>query len=69
VAVVTLDDGRVLNEELLKNGHAWLYTAYCKTARCADWQKLEAGARLQKAGLWRDKKPVAPWQWRRRHSR
>ena len=69
VAIVTLDDGRVLNEELLKNGHAWLYTAYCKTARCTYWQGLEARARLEKAGLWRDKKPIPPWQWRRRHSR
>ena len=69
VAVVTLDDGRVLNEELLKNGHAWVYTSYCKTARCAYWQTLEAKARSERAGLWSGKKPVPPWQWRRRHSR
>ncbi len=69
VAIVTLDDGRVLNEELLKNGHAWVYTSYCKTARCAYWQALEAKARIERVGLWSDKKPLPPWQWRRRHSR
>ena len=69
VAIVTLDDGRVLNEELVKNGHAWVYSAYCKTARCAYWQTLEAKARAGRIGFWRDKKPVPPWQWRRRHTR
>lgn len=69
VAIVTLEDGRVLNEELVKNGHAWVYSAYCKTARCAYWLGLEAKARAQRLGLWRDKKPVPPWQWRRYHPR
>lgn len=69
VAIVTLPDGRVLNEELLKNGHAWLYDAYCKTAACAYWRVLETRARMEKTGLWRGKKPVPPWQWRQRQPR
>ena len=69
VAIVTLSDGRTLNEELVKNGHAWVYRAYCKTAHCPYWQTLEAKARADRLGLWRDKNPVPPWQWRRRHTR
>ena len=69
VAIVALDDGRILNEELVKNGHAWVYPAYCNTARCAYWQTLEAEAKADRIGLWRDKKPMPPWQWRRYHPR
>ena len=69
VAVVALEDGRVLNEELLKNGHAWLYEAYCKTPRCLRWKVLEAQARTGKRGLWKDKKPVPPWKWRKSNPR
>lgn len=69
VSIVTLPDGRVLNEELVKNGQAWVYTAYCKTARCVYWKGLEAKARADRVGLWRNKKAIPPWQWRRRHSR
>ena len=69
VAVVALDDGRILNEELVKNGHAWVYPAYCNTPRCAYWQTLEAEAKADRIGLWRDKNPMPPWQWRRHHRR
>ncbi len=65
VAIITLPDGRVLNEELLRSGHAWLYERYCKSPRCRYWKSLEAQARTEKRGLWRDKSPVPPWQWRR----
>jgi micrococcal nuclease len=30
IGFVRLPDGRILNEELLKNGYAWCYTKYCK---------------------------------------
>ena len=66
VALVTLPDGRSLNEELVRNGHAWVYTDYCKTPQCLYWKTLEGQARLKQLGLWQQKKPVAPWQWRRR---
>ena len=69
VAIVRLPDGRTLNEELVRAGHAWVYPAYCNTARCAYWQTLEAKAKDDRNGLWRDKNPVPPWQWRRYHTR
>lgn len=51
-----------LNKELVRNGLAWHYKRYSKSANYAD---LETSARKKKVGLWRDKDPVAPWNWRK----
>lgn len=67
VALVTLPDGRSLNEELLRAGHAWFYERYCDLPQCPAWRKLEKEARKARTGLWADKAPQAPWQWRRQH--
>jgi endonuclease YncB( thermonuclease family) len=52
---VVLDDGRVLNEELLKAGMAWVYVKYCPDER---YYEFEAQARKRNVGLWRDADPV-----------
>ncbi len=64
VAIVTLPDGHVLNQELVRSGHAWVYRDYCKNLICASWAVLEAEARREQRGLWQEKKPTAPWKWR-----
>lgn len=69
VALVRLADGRTLNEELVRAGHAWVYRRYCDAPFCAAWLDLERAARKQRLGLWRDKNPQPPWQWRRAHPR
>ena len=51
-----------LNKELVRKGLAWHYKRYSKSANYAD---LEIAARKKKIGLWRDKDPVAPWNWRK----
>ena len=51
-----------LNKELVRNGLAWHYKRYSKSANYAD---LETAARKKKIGLWRDKDPGAPWNWRK----
>ncbi|MDR1922009.1 MAG: thermonuclease family protein [Candidatus Adiutrix sp.] len=58
-----------LNEMMLVSGQAWVYRRYCDAEFCAAWLAAEKEARKNKLGLWRDKKPVPPWQWRRRHPR
>ncbi|MDR3177056.1 MAG: thermonuclease family protein [Desulfovibrio sp.] len=68
VALVSAKDGRVLNEELVRAGLAWVYRAYCRLPACARWLILEKEARRAKIGLWKDKKPVYPENWRRRAS-
>ena len=51
-----------LGKELVRNGLAWHFKRYSKSENYAD---LEAAARKKKVGLWRDKDPIAPWNWRK----
>jgi len=58
-------DGEDVNAAQLRSGHAWLYRQYCKDWVCGDWAGFETEARSIGAGLWADKDPTPPWQWRR----
>lgn len=51
-----------LSEELLKNGLAWHYTYFSNSAVLSD---LEATAKKQKIGLWSEKNPINPYNWRK----
>lgn len=65
VAIVILEDGRSLQERLLRAGLAWHYGQYCRQLRhCSRWKILEYYARQQKLGLWSEERPVPPWKWR-----
>ena len=61
IAKVYLQDGRCVNEEMLRLGMAWHFKRYSDDAQ---WAKLEQQARRSKTGLWADPKPIAPWEWR-----
>jgi endonuclease YncB( thermonuclease family) len=61
VGIVTVD-GVNVNEALLKAGLVWHYKRYDNPV----WAQLEAEARQNKAGLWADKNPIPPWEWRHR---
>lgn len=62
VGSVFLPDGSSLNRALVKEGYAWWYRQFSKDASIG---QLETEARNAKRGLWQDKDPVAPWEWRR----
>ena len=62
VGHVVTQDGRQLNEELVRAGLAWQYKRYSKSAKLA---ALEAEARKAKRGLWSEPNPIPPWEWRR----
>lgn len=64
VAEVLLPDGRLLNHELVRSGHAWWYRKYAPTDR--ELERLEVDAREAKRGLWSQPGAVAPWEWRAR---
>ncbi len=66
VALVQLSDGRLLNEELLKSGLAWVYERYCKKAFCKKWKTIEIQAKANKRGLFRNENALEPWKARRR---
>lgn len=54
--------GLDVNAEMVRRGMAWVYIKYVKDKRL---NQLEAEAREQRRGLWEDKDPVPPWEWRR----
>ena len=67
VAVVFTPGGQSLCEHLVREGMAWVYTKYCKLKDiCEPLRKLENVARKQRNGLWADKAPMPPWEWRKR---
>lgn len=52
-----------LNAEMLEQGWAWHFKRFDQDEKLA---KLEADARKGKRGLWADKKPEPPWDYRDR---
>lgn len=64
VAIVTAR-GVNLNKALVENGYAWVYKKYCKEPYESEWLKLEAAAQNDKLGLWKEKDPTPPWDFRR----
>jgi endonuclease YncB( thermonuclease family) len=62
VGEVFLPDGSNLNKQIVGAGYAWQYKRYSKDPEYAD---LESSAREAGLGLWQDKAPVPPWEWRR----
>jgi endonuclease YncB( thermonuclease family) len=62
VWVHTTDD-KDIAAEMLRAGMAWHYKKYANDTLYAT---LEDQARNAKIGLWADKDPVAPWDWRKK---
>ncbi len=56
-----------LNEQIVARGHGWVYKKNCTADYCNDWLKLEETARDAQIGLWEDKNPQPPWEWRAEH--
>jgi endonuclease YncB( thermonuclease family) len=54
-------DGQGVNRTMVADGMAWHYARYSKDAGLA---AAERDARAARRGLWADKAPVAPWEWR-----
>ena len=63
---VYLPNGRCLNHELLKAGLAWHYKKYNNDPALA---RMEQNARLGRLGLWVDRAPIPPWEFRRARRR
>lgn len=62
VAEIILPYGRSLNRELVRNGFAWHYVRYSYDKSLAEIQK---SAQKNKLGLWIDRNPIPPWEFRR----
>jgi endonuclease YncB( thermonuclease family) len=68
VALISLDK-RLLNEELVKAGLAWVYGRYCYELICETWKHYQLRAKLNKRGFWSEPEPVSPWRFRRQKKR
>jgi micrococcal nuclease len=55
-------DGRDVGLAMLESGVAWHYTKYDQSKAYADGEKV---ARAARRGLWTDKNPIPPWEWRK----
>lgn len=66
-------DGVDVNLEQIRRGLAWFYREYAHEQSVADQQsyaRVETEARALGKGLWGDKAPAPPWEFRRtRHPR
>ena len=62
VAEIYLENKVCLNKEMLKTGLAWHYKKYSKNE---EYAKLEEAARKKRVGLWSDKIPIDPWNFRK----
>lgn len=51
-----------INLQMVAGGYAWAYRNYVTDTAYLD---AEDRARRLRRGLWTEKKPVPPWQWRR----
>jgi endonuclease YncB( thermonuclease family) len=63
-----LIDGRDANLAQVEAGFAWHYKAYEREQSKADrlaYSQAEVRAKEARKGLWLDKEPVPPWEWRK----
>lgn len=65
VGVVYAENGQNVNREILSAGMAWVYTQFCKASFCSEWKSVEQKAKRAGAGLWVEKNPLPPWEWRK----
>jgi micrococcal nuclease len=61
IADVILPDGRMLAQEVVRNGFAWWDPKAAPDDK--ELQRLQTEAKAAKRGLWADPKPVPPWEW------
>ena len=54
-------NGADINAQMVENGYAWAYRKFSKK-----YTAQESKAKSQRLGLWRDKEPIPPWEWRKR---
>ena len=54
-------NGADINAQMVENGYAWAYRKFSKK-----YTAHESKAKSQRIGLWRDKEPTPPWEWRKR---
>ena len=62
LGIVYSSDGKETNLEMLKAGLAWHYKHFDNTE---SYSQAEKDAKEKKVGLWADKNPIEPWNFRK----
>lgn len=65
-----LVNGQDANLEQVKAGMAWHYKQYAREQSFRDredYEIAESWAKMRRLGLWSDKNPIPPWEWRHRN--
>ena len=60
--------GQDINLKQVRDGLAWHYKKYQNEQTASDrklYSDAEIEARKSKRGLWRDRNPIPPWEWRK----
>ena len=60
-------NGKNVNLYMLETGNAWWYKQYSKGN--LEFAAAEEKAKLNKVGLWEDKDPVPPWEFRKKNKK
>jgi endonuclease YncB( thermonuclease family) len=61
-------DGKDVNLSQVLSGYAWHFKRYQKQQSSLDrksYSEAELNAKKNELGLWGEKKPIAPWKWRK----
>ena len=61
-------DGRDINLSQVLSGYAWHFKRYQNQQSPSDresYSQAELHAKKNNLGLWGEKKPIAPWKWRK----
>jgi endonuclease YncB( thermonuclease family) len=61
-------NGRDINLSQVLSGYAWHFKRYQNQQSRSDrdlYSQAELHAKENNLGLWREKKPIAPWKWRK----
>ena len=61
-------DGEDVNFKLVAGGYAWHYTAYAQKKGSDEFEQYQAAqeaAKKARKGLWKDRSPQAPWDYRK----
>lgn len=64
VAIIINEDKNI-NKEMVAAGYAWVYLQYNKLPDLPEWLKLQEAAQKERLGLWRDKNPIPPHEFRK----
>ena len=65
VAVLYDENGIAVQEDLIRNGFAWVYPRFCDDViLCVGWQSVQDEAKNSRQGLWQEENPITPWDYK-----